>query len=134
MFVSKFHGLSALDGCWSSVFIRMIIYKVLKVCPFNCAPFVVSGKVGIPKKRFNQTSWVAVVTQTSRPKSVRNRCFIEVFGGFFLLSCCFWDFSVGVGTFVIELNQISSFFSSTLKIPLSLFIFLSKTERNEIAQ
>ena len=54
---------------------------------------------------------MAVVTQTDRPKSVRNRCVIEVFGGVFVLSCYFLDFSVGVGTFVVELSQISSFFS-----------------------
>ena len=45
------------------------------------------------------------------PKSVRNRCVIEVFGGVCVLSCCFVGFSVGVGAFVIGLGQISSFFS-----------------------
>ena len=54
---------------------------------------------------------MAIVTPTDRPKSVRNRCVIEVFGGVFLLSRCFLDFSVGVGAFVIGLSQISSFFS-----------------------
>ena len=29
----------------------------------------------------NHTSWVAVVTPTDRPKSVRNRCLIELFCG-----------------------------------------------------
>ena len=55
---------------------------------------------------------MAIVTQTDRPKSVRNRCVIEVFGDVFMLSLCFFDFSVGVGAFVIGLSQISSFFSS----------------------
>ena len=36
----------------------------------------------------------------------------KVFGGVFVLSRCFLDFSVGVGAFVIGLYQISSFFSS----------------------
>ena len=36
--------------------------------------------------------WLAV-----GPKSVRNRCVIEGFGGVFMLSRCFMDFSVGVG-------------------------------------
>ena len=59
------------------------------------------------------TSVVVVVTLTDRPKSVRNLCEIEVFGGgFFVLSRCFLKFSVGVGTFVIGLSQIFSFFSS----------------------
>ena len=32
-------------------------------------------------KPVNHTSWVAVVTPTDRPKSVRNRCLIELFCG-----------------------------------------------------
>ena len=40
----------------------------------------VSGKVG-PVNLVNHTSWVAVVTPTDRPKSVRNRCLIELFCG-----------------------------------------------------
>ena len=55
---------------------------------------------------------MTAVTPTNRPKSVRNRCVIKVFGGVFLLSRCFLDYSVGVGAFVIGLSQISSFFSS----------------------
>ena len=37
--------------------------------------------------------------------------FNRSFGGVFVLSCCFLDFSVGVGDLVIELSKISSFFS-----------------------
>ena len=45
---------------------------------------------------------MAIVNPTDRPKSIRNRCVIEVFGDvFFVLSCCFLDLSVGVGAFVI---------------------------------
>ena len=54
---------------------------------------------------------MAFITPTDRPKSVRNRCVIEVIGGVFVLSHCFLDFFVGVRAFVIGLNQISSFFS-----------------------
>ena len=54
---------------------------------------------------------MAVATPTDRPKSVRNRCVIEVFGCVFVLSLCVFEFSVGVGYFVIGLSQISSFFS-----------------------
>ena len=43
------------------------------------------------------TSVVTVVTPTDRPKSVRNRCVIELFGGVFVLLRCFLDFSVGEG-------------------------------------
>ena len=52
---------------------------------------------------------MAIVTQTDRPKSVRNRYVNEVVGDFFVLSRCFLDFSVGVGVFVIVLSPISSF-------------------------
>ena len=64
-----------------------------------------------PVNRFNHTSVVAIVTQTDRPKSVRNRCVIEVFCCVFVLSRCVLDSSVGVGTIVIGLSQISSFIS-----------------------
>ena len=46
-----------------------------------------------------------------RPKSARNHCVIKVFGGVFVLSRCYLDFSVGVGAFVIGLSQIFSSFS-----------------------
>ena len=54
---------------------------------------------------------MAIVTPPNRPKSVRNRCVVEDFGGVFVLSRCFLNFSVGVGAFVRRLSQISSFFS-----------------------
>ena len=63
------------------------------------------------RKPVNHTSWVAVVTPTDRPKSVRNRCVIELFCGVFVLSLCPFDISVGIGAFVIRLCQISFFFS-----------------------
>ena len=58
---------------------------------------------------------MAIITPTDRPKSVRNRCVIEVFGGVFFVVTCFLDFSVGVGAFVMGLSQIASFFSYFLK-------------------
>ena len=64
-----------------------------------------------PVNLFHHTSWMDIVTPTDRPKSVRSRCVFEVFGGVFLLSRCFLDFSVGVGVFGIGLSQISSLFS-----------------------
>ena len=67
------------------------------------------GRLGT-RKPVNHTSWMTVVTPTDRPKSVRNCCVIEVFGGVFVLSFCF-DFSVGIGVFIIGLSQISFFFS-----------------------
>ena len=50
---------------------------------------------------FNYTRLVVVITPTDCPKSVRNHCVIEVFGG--VLCChihhCSFEFSVGVWTF-----------------------------------
>ena len=46
---------------------------------------------------------MAIVTLTDRPKSVCNRCVIEVFGGVFMLSRCVLNLSVGVGAFVRSL-------------------------------
>ena len=64
------------------------------------------------RKPVNYTSWVAVVTPTDRPKSVRNRCLIELFFvALFVLSLCPLDISVAVGVFVIGLDQIPSFLS-----------------------
>ena len=64
----------------------MIIYKFLNVCPFDYTAFAVSGKVGI------HTSWVAIVTLTDRPKSVRNRCVIEVLVVFLCCHVAIWIF------------------------------------------
>ena len=45
------------------------------------------------RKPVNHTSWVAVVTPTDRPKSVRNRCLIELFCGVvFVVALPFWHF------------------------------------------
>ena len=65
---------------------------------------------------------MAIVTPTDRPKSVRNRCAIEGFGGVFVFSRCFLDFSVGVGAFVIGLSQISFFFSNHREAILGLSV------------
>ena len=75
-----FYDLSAWGGCWFDVHIRRFIYKFLNVCPFDYTAVAGSGKVG-PVNQVNHTSWVAVVTPTDRPKSVRNRCLIELFCG-----------------------------------------------------
>ena len=64
-----------------------------------------------PVKPVNHTSFVAVVTPTDRPKSVRNRCVIELFVALFVFLLCPFDISAGIGAFVIGLNQISTFFS-----------------------
>ena len=69
-----------------------------------------SGKIG-PVNQVNHKSWVAIVTQTDRSKSRRNRSEIELFVALFVFSVCPFDISVGVGAFVIGLSQIFSIFS-----------------------
>ena len=45
------------------------------------------------RKPVNHTSWVALVTRTDRPKSVRNRCLIELFCGVVcVVTLPFWHF------------------------------------------
>ena len=56
------------------------------------------------------TSGVTAVTPTDRPKSVRNRFVIEVFGGV-LYGVTFVFVFCACRGFVIGLSQISSFFS-----------------------
>ena len=52
---------------------------------------------------------MTVVTLTDRPKSVRNRCVIEIVGSVFVLSL---DFIFRrYGGLVIRVGKISSFFS-----------------------
>ena len=75
-----FYDLSAWGGCWFGVYIRRFIYKFLNVCPFDYTAVAGSEKVS-PVNQVNHTSWVAVVTPTNRPKSVRNSCVIELFCG-----------------------------------------------------
>ena len=71
-----FYDLSALGGCWFVVYIT----NFLNVCPFDYTAVAGSGEVG-PVNQVNHTSWVAIVTPTDRPKSVRNRSVIELFCG-----------------------------------------------------
>ena len=105
-----FYDLSAWGGCWFVVFIRRFSYIFSNACPFDYMAVAGSGKVG-PVIQVTPTIWVAVVTPTDRPKSVRNRCVIVLFVALFVLSLCPVDISVSVGAFVIELSQISSFVS-----------------------
>ena len=52
---------------------------------------------------------MAVVTLTDRPKSVHNRCVIEVLVVFLFCQYLVVEFSFGIGAFVIGLSQILSF-------------------------
>ena len=91
------------------------LYKEVYLQIFKCVSFWLQDCCGNwegwTRKSVNHTSWMAVVTPTDRPKSVHNRCVIELFL-WRCLSLCTFDISAGVGAFVILLSQISSFFSS----------------------
>ena len=104
-----FYNLSAWGGCWFVVYIRRFIYNFLNLYPFYYQAVAGIGKVG-PVNQVNHTSWVAVATPTDRPKSLRNRCVIELVVALFVLSLCPFDISVGVLAFVIGLSQISFLF------------------------
>ena len=63
----------------------------------------------------HHTSWVALISPTDRPKSVRNLhvWVIEVFVGVYILLCCIFWCPVGIGASVIDKSQIFSFFIQT---------------------
>ena len=90
-----------------------LLYKEVYLQTFKCVSFWIHGCCrkweGWARTPVNHISWVAVVTTTDRPKSVRSRCVIELFVALFVLSLCPFDISAGEGAFVIGLSQISSF-------------------------
>ena len=92
LFVYDFYDLSAWSGCWFVVYIRRIYLQI-----FKCVSFWLHGCCweweGGPVNQVNQTSWVAAVTPTGCPKSVRNRCLIELFCGVVcVVTLPFWHF------------------------------------------
>ena len=81
--------------------------------PFDYTAVVGSGKVG-PVNQVNHISWVAVVTQTNRPKSVHNCYVIELFCGFVcVVTLPFWHFCWCRG------------FCHRIESDLSLFLFIA---------
>ena len=114
-----FYDLSAWGGCWFVVYIRRLIYICFNACPFDYTAVAKSGKVG-PVNQFNHTSWVAVVTPTNRPKSVHNRCVIELFCGVVcVVTLPFWHFCWCRGFFHRTGSDIFLFFLSKLSAPSS---------------
>ena len=77
---------------------RRFIYKFLNVCTFDYTAVTGSGKVG-HVNRLTSPVRLTAVTPTDRPKSVRNRCVIELFVALFVLSLCPFDIAAGVGAF-----------------------------------
>ena len=73
------------------------LYKEVYLQIFKCVSFWLHGCCGEweggPVNQVNHTSWVAVVTLTDRPKSVRNCCLIELFCGVVcVVTLPFWHF------------------------------------------
>ena len=73
------------------------LYKEVYLQIFKCVSFWLHGCCGEweggPVNQVNHTSWVAVVIPTDRPKSVRNRCLIELFCGVVcVVTLPFWHF------------------------------------------
>ena len=63
-------GLIKLEGCRPKFCKKSVLFYYI---------FYLRGVGRWARKPVNHTSWVAVVTPTDRPKSVRNRCLIELF-------------------------------------------------------
>ena len=88
---------------------NVTLKSYLHVLALDYTTVAVIWKVS-PVKPVNHTSWMTVVTPSDRPKSVRNRCVIELLCDVFVLSCCSFHISVGIRALVIGLSQISPFF------------------------
>ena len=76
-------GLSIRENAFAFTF-KVVFTYALCLCQSDSASVLwyFTFKPGIlPVKPVNHTSWVALVTPTDRPKSVRNRCLIDFFGG-----------------------------------------------------
>ena len=103
---------------------EVYLQKKLNACPFDCK--VVAKIRKWARTPVNHTSWVAVVTQTGRPKSVRNRRVIERFCGVaYVVTLPFWQFCWYMGfchtcrtesdlSFVLILRRWTPFIDFTL--------------------
>ena len=101
----EFYGLSTWGGCWFVFLFKDVNLQILKcVITTDCC----REWEGWARKPVNHTSLVAVVSPTDRPKSVRNRCVIELFCGVVCVVILpFWHFCWCRG---VGLSQISSSF------------------------
>ena len=124
--VPHFNNLSALNGCWSSVSVRRSIYNILNTCPFECTAVLVSGKVGA-RKSVLPHQWGGVVYPSDRPKSVRNRCVIEVLVAFLCCHIVFGLFCGYRGFFHrTESNLFLFLFGSQMTVIIIIIIFIQE--------
>ena len=82
---------------YRGIFEKLSLYKDVHLQMFKCVSFWLHGCCGEwegwPVNQANHTSWVAVVTPTDRPKSVRDCCLIELFCGVVcVVTLPFWHF------------------------------------------
>ena len=76
------------------------------------------------RKPVNHTSWVAVVTPTDRPKSVRNRCVIELFCDVvYVVILPFWQFCWCRGFCHRTESDLFLFLSISKIIPIYILFF-----------
>ena len=98
-----YYLLTMLFVYWFSWPLRLVwllvccLYKEVYLQIFKCVSFWLHGCCGEgeggPVNQVNHTSWVAVVSPTDRPKSVRNCCLIELFCGVVcVVNLPFWHF------------------------------------------
>ena len=98
-----YYLLTMLFVYWFLLPLRLVwllvccLYKEVYLQIFKCVSFWLHGCCGEweggPVNQVNHTSWVAVVTPTDRPMSVRNCCLIELFCGVVcVVTLPFWHF------------------------------------------
>ena len=98
-----FHYRTMLFVYWFLWPLRLVwllvccLHKEVYLQIFKCVSFWLNGCCGEweggPVNQVNHTSWVAVVTPTDRPKSIRNWCLIELFCGVVcVVTLPFWHF------------------------------------------
>ena len=121
--VPHFYDISTLFGFWYSVSIRRIFFQFLKSGSFWIHSCCTKCEGCLLVNRLNSTSQMAIISQANCHKSVSNRCVIKGFRGFFFCFLNCFEFSVGVGTIVTGLSQISFFLPLRLQINISLRIF-----------
>ena len=93
---------------------------ILNINAFDCPNCCGEWEGWDPVNWFKHTGWVAIVTQTDRPKLCN-----QSFWWRFCVVTLLFGFSVGVGAFVIGLSQISSCFPCILQLERTLCLRLT---------
>ena len=106
-----YHNYNFIYMCLENVHVR---YTLIKPIAISICTLRFGEKNGI------DTIWVVIVTPTYRPKLVRNRLVIEVFGGVCMLSRCIFFFRWVEG--FLSCDWVRSLpFSHEIGLPISIF-------------